>query len=123
MVRHIEMYLTDEEYNILVKKKGKQNWKNFILGLALKNDKTAYMTQKVNELFAYLITESEVDSEIMKTLKELTIVYLNKNYVEALKYLAKLEHLTNNVTKTKKEEQKHEIDKEVEDIIKSEMEG
>jgi len=122
MVRHVELYLSEEEYNTLVKKKGKQNWKNFILSLALKDDKNAYMTQKVNELFAYLITESEVDNEIMKTLKELTIAYLNKNYIEALKDLAKLERLTNNVTKTK-EEQKDEIDKEVEDVIKSEMEG
>ena len=120
MVRHVEVYLSDEEYSTLVKMKGKQSWKEFILELTKTQDKTVYLLQKVSELYGYLSIESEVDKEILKTIKELTIAYLNKNYAEALKNIAKLEHLTTQYL-TQQQEKQH--DKEIEDIVKGELEA
>jgi len=119
-VRHVEIYLSEDEYKILLGKKGTKSWKAFILELSAKDDKKLYMTQKVSELFSYLNAESGLDTEIVLTLKQLTISYLNNDYAGAYIYLEKLKELT-----SKKAQDKNTIDqdKEINDIVKSELEG
>ena len=50
-IKHIEIYVTEEEYKKLTNKKGEKSWKKFLLDLAMSDDtEVKQLTEEIKKI-------------------------------------------------------------------------
>jgi len=90
--KHVEINLSPEEYDFLVKKKGNRSWKQFLMEVGARDDSVELAIERINEVYGLLEVKFEGDErkDLLEFARVLTIFILRRDPGKAKEVLAKI---------------------------------